>query len=109
MLTYHHIQERRNGGQATVENGALLSLENHSWFNKQSEERQKAMNKAFQEYKATANVAILQGANIKEAKEIAIDMTDCIHIPLENDNAKYNRARVKRETQEQIEEYYQSL
>ena len=29
QLTYHHILEKRNGGQATVENGALLSAENH--------------------------------------------------------------------------------
>ena len=29
QLTYHHILERRRGGKATVENGALLSAENH--------------------------------------------------------------------------------
>ena len=34
-LTYHHIKERCKGGKATVENGALLSEENHRWFNQQ--------------------------------------------------------------------------
>ena len=48
QLTYHHIQERSNGGQATVENGALLSTENHEWFNRQSKEAQKQMNELFQ-------------------------------------------------------------
>lgn len=31
--------------------GALLSVENHIWFNKQNEEVQKELNKKFQEYK----------------------------------------------------------
>lgn len=51
QLTYHHIQERRNGGKATVENGALLSEENHQWFNKQTPEKQAELNRKFQEYK----------------------------------------------------------
>lgn len=50
-ITYHHIREKRNGGKATVENGALLSLENHRWFHEQSEEKQKEMNYKFQLYK----------------------------------------------------------
>lgn len=53
QLTYHHIREKSNGGQATVENGALLSEENHIWFNKQSKEAQKQMNELFQRYKAS--------------------------------------------------------
>lgn len=51
-LSYHHILERSKGGKATVENGALLSVENHAWFNKQSREKQREMNNKFQEYKA---------------------------------------------------------
>ena len=51
QLTYHHIQEKRNGGKATVENGALLSAENHEWFNKQTPEKQAELNRKFREYK----------------------------------------------------------
>ena len=29
QLTYHHIFEKQYGGQATVENGALLTAEHH--------------------------------------------------------------------------------
>ena len=47
QLTYHHIKERQHGGKATVANGALLSVENHEWFNKQSKESQKQMNELF--------------------------------------------------------------
>lgn len=51
QLTYHHILEKSKGGKATVENGAILSAENHVWFHQQPKERQKEMNEAFQEYK----------------------------------------------------------
>lgn len=104
QLTYHHIKEKYKGGQATIENGALLSAENHQWFNKQSPQNQKIMNQAFQEYKRTINVAIMEGASIKKAQSIAIDMSDFFEIPLQDDNKKYNRAKVKREWQKKLNE-----
>jgi hypothetical protein len=45
QLTYHHILEKCKGGKATVENGAILSAENHEWFNQQSKEDQAKMRK----------------------------------------------------------------
>ena len=51
QLTYHHILEKSKGGKATIENGALLSAENHEWFHKQSKPDQKRMNNMFQELK----------------------------------------------------------
>ena len=51
MLTYHHIKEKSKGGKATRENGALLSAENHQWFNQQPKEEQEKMNQQFQELK----------------------------------------------------------
>ena len=50
MLTYHHIKEKSKGGKATIENGALLSAENHAWFNRQPKEAQRIMNRMFQAY-----------------------------------------------------------
>lgn len=58
QLTYHHIFEKRNGGKATLENGALLSDENHQWFNKQSSEEQARMNDIFQKYKYSVDCGI---------------------------------------------------
>lgn len=52
QLTYHHMIERSAGGPATVENGALLSAENHAWFNKQPKAVQEKMNDEFRRYKA---------------------------------------------------------
>ena len=51
QLTYHHILEKSKGGRATVENGALLSAENHEWFHKQPKQAQKQMDEMFQELK----------------------------------------------------------
>lgn len=51
QLTYHHIKMKKDGGKATVENGALLSVENHAWFHQQPYKSQKKMNAKFQEYK----------------------------------------------------------
>ena len=50
-LTYHQIIEKHLGGEASVENGALLSEENHEWFHKQPISDQINMDKKFQEYK----------------------------------------------------------
>lgn len=51
QLTYHHILEKSKGGKATIENGAILSAENHAWFHQQPKEAQREMNQAFQDYK----------------------------------------------------------
>lgn len=51
QLTYHHMLEKSKGGRATIENGALLSEENHEWFHKQPKEAQRQMNDMFRELK----------------------------------------------------------
>ena len=33
ILTFHHILEKRNGGKAIFENGALLSRSSHDYLN----------------------------------------------------------------------------
>ena len=82
-LTYHHIKEKSKGGQTTLENGALLSAENHIWFNKQSKQDQRRMNNAFQEFKKSfgINCATLEinseGIDIKPLlpdKEVEIEL-----------------------------------
>lgn len=99
ILTYHHILERQNGGKATVENGAILSAENHRWFNEQSKEIQEEMNKAFQEYKASIRCATITATpkeiKIEQPKKINIETgAEVIEIKLEpmteEEQAKYN-------------------
>ena len=94
QLTYHHIREKQYGGKATVENGALLSTENHIWFNEQSKEAQKQMNELFQKYKASV------GCKVEFVEEL--DTRFSIASDLEKEH--YNRAKEKRAWQKQVEE-----
>ena len=83
QLTYHHILEKSKGGKATVENGAILSAENHEWFNKQSKEEQKRMNDMFQQYKL--GIVEFTTEKVKQAVEISLPVIeeDYIEIPVE--------------------------
>lgn len=105
QLTYHHIVEKRNNGKATVENGALLSAENHAWFNKQSSQAQAQMNQIFQEYKRQVDLGIavvVPARGVTQTKKIKIDLDDCIEIKLEDN---YDRAKKQRLMQEIRQEY----
>ena len=100
QLTYHHIKEKQYGGTATVENGALLSAENHAWFNKQSKEAQRQMNEVFQQYKQSVECKVEFVDNLDTRFSIA----SAIIVPAEIEKAHYNRAREKRAWQREIEE-----
>ena len=100
QLTYHHIKERRYGGKATIANGALLSEENHIWFNEQSKESQKQMNELFQKYKASVGCKV----EFVEELDTRFSIASAIIVPAEIEKAHYNRAREKRAWQREIEE-----
>lgn len=103
QLTYHHIKMRKDGGKATIENGALLSVENHAWFHQQNLQDQERMNSMFQEYK-------------KHYQECQVVFVDELEFPFEirttefhidereQKKEKYNRAKEKRELQRRIDE-----
>ena len=99
QLTYHHIREKCNGGKATIENGALLSAENHIWFNKQSEEAQKQMNELFQKYKASVKCKV----EFVDELDTRFSIASAIIVPAELEK-KYNRAREKRAWKKEVEE-----
>lgn len=101
QLTFHHILERRNNGRATVENGALLSNENHIWFHRQSENKQGYMNARFQEYKRQSD----------ECKVVLVDdlkvpyKVNAMEFSIEEKKKDYNRAKEKAEVRKLSEEY----
>ena len=101
QLSYHHIIPKSQGGQATVENGALLNLQNHNWFHRQSEIKQGYMNAIFQEYK-------------RQVDECRVVFIDDLQIPYEIDpmeliidekNKLYNRAKEKEQLRKISEKY----
>lgn len=100
QLTYHHIREKRNGGKATVENGALLSAENHAWFNKQSKEAQKQMNELFQKHKQSVECKV----EFVDELDIRFSIASAIIVPADLEKEHYNRAKEKRAWKKQVEE-----
>lgn len=96
QLSYHHIKMRKDKGKTTIENGALLSVENHSWFHKQPEEKQRQMNNMFQKY-----------------KELKVEFVDDLELPFEikftelkiDERCKYDRAKKKQEEKKLIDDY----
>lgn len=103
QLTYHHIRMKKDGGRATVENGALLSAENHAWFHKQNSQDQAIMNAMFQEYKKQyqeCQVVFVDKLNLGfEIKAMEFSIGE-----KEQKKEKYNRAKEKREFQRQVDE-----
>lgn len=100
QLTYHHILEKSKGGRATIENGALLSVENHEWFNKQSIEKQAEMNRKFKEYKE-CRVVYLDKLDVEFKIKTTIFTTE----DLIKEKVDFNRARIKAETRKLAEDY----
>lgn len=97
-LTYHHIRERRKGGKATVENGALLSVENHEWFHKQSESMQGDMNAIFQEYKRQADELKVE---FVDEIETDVEVKGMVFKPEEIEK-EYNRAKNRAKEKQEL-------
>ncbi len=121
MLTYHHIKMKSKGGKATVENGALLSAENHAWFHQQDKLEQERMNNAFQELKRNIDnnyeectVELVPEEEIELPVDLNVitanfekDSEGKISIaPQKKAKKKYNRAKQKRKTKKMIKRYY---
>lgn len=100
QLTYHHIREKQYGGKATVENGAILSEENHIWFNEQSKEAQKQMNELFQKYKHSVECKV----EFVEELDTRFSIASAIIVLSDLEKEHYNRAKEKRAWQKQVEE-----
>lgn len=100
QLTYHHIREKQHGGKATVENGALLSAENHIWFNEQSKEAQKQMNELFQKYKQSIECKV----EFVDELDTRFSIASAIIVLSDLEKEHYNRAKEKRAWQREIEE-----
>lgn len=105
MLTYHHIRMKSKGGKATIENGALLSAENHQWFHQQSKTEQERMNNLFQEYKRSVDNGVYEECQVVITSNVS--QTIEARVATFNPN-EFSRAREKRKTQKAIKEYYDS-
>lgn len=115
-ISYHHIKERSKGGEVSIENGANLAVYNHQWLHQQEPEVIAAINRRLQEFKFSIDASSMsinkKGLEISSFQTISPDFSNCISIPVYNDTEidikkkkeKFNRARVKRETEKLIDE-----
>lgn len=101
-LTYHHIKEKSKGGPTTLENGAILSVENHEWFNKQPLEVQKELNKRFIEYK---ECKVIYSNDVKV--DFIVNATIFELDEKMQSKRKYNRAKEKQKLKRRIDEEYE--
>lgn len=118
IMTYHHLKHRAEGGPTTEENGANLYLENHQYLHSLSREEEEIINNQIREWKfnflVTHGLSDVEVSGSVEFPDLTKDK-DCIIIPLEDNTKeqienlkkkeqKFNRAKIKRETQKQIDE-----
>lgn len=118
MLTYHHIREKSKGGKATIENGALLSGENHIWFHQQDKADRERMNQQFQELKRNIDngyepceVVLAPEEEIEQPYELdvvtaEIDLNSGQIKVQKKAKKKYNRAKQKKKNKRIIKRYY---
>lgn len=111
-LTYHHIKKKSDGGEATIENGALLTVEHHEWFHQQPDEVQEMLNNAFQELKRQKDNSLEIPIVFVEESELNFPFRlNIMEISIDKQGRinAYNRSKKKREDRKEIEEYEKEL
>ena len=71
QLTYHHLKAKRDGGEATVENGACVCRSCHDWLEQLSQQEREKVNDELRAYKKRLDniqIATVQMQNGKVVK-----------------------------------------
>ena len=120
-MTYHHMRHVSEGGKATIENGANLALENHEFLHSLPREEEEKINNEMRRWKA--NFILMNNGEVKNSASLEFpDLTNdknCIIIKLEETTKaqyeelqrqkqqrkqQFNRSKIKRETQQMIDD-----
>ena len=118
QLTYHHLKPKRNGGKATLENGAVLCRSCHDWLESLSARDRERINDELREYKRQIDyqigIAEIKGDKIVQAKVIEPEIEEVIEIPVYDNNfTEEQYLQHKRERKERVykkferERYYE--
>ena len=118
-MTYHHLQHKADGGKTDVENGAVINELAHRYLHSLPREQEEIINNMLREHKRSIDIkgGILvptqHGLDIQQPFQLSLDFEinedDCITIPVydntkEDRDRKFNRAKVKQETLQLINE-----
>lgn len=118
-MTYHHLRHRSEGGKTDVENGAIVNEMAHRYMHSLPREDEEVINNMLRKFKIQGGTltATEQGLQIQDSFGIDLDYElndeDVITIPVYETTKedyikreKFNRAKVKRETQQLIDEEF---
>ena len=121
QLTYHHLQHKSDGGRATVDNGAVVEATAHAYMHSLPRHQEEIINNMLRAYKINF-MELNQGQVLGSGTVEIEDEIEYISIPIEQDEAEirraraiyekkkqeqFNRARIKRDTRRQVEEYWE--
>ena len=121
-LTYHHLEHKVDGGPTTLENGAVINELAHRYIHSLPRQQEEIINNMLREFKLQCGILIPNETGITLSQPITIDLdfddTDEIYGVIsvfdttqEDLDKRFNRAKVKRETQKDIEngilDYYE--
>lgn len=105
QLTYHHLRPKHLGGKATIENGANLCRRCHDWLEQLDKASRERVNNELRAYKR------------EHSKECKVEFVDDLPLNFEikamiftpeeltPKKQKYNRAKDKRELQEELRKW----
>lgn len=115
-MTYHHLKHRSEGGKTNDENGSIINELAHRYMHSLPRDQEEIINDMIRNYKMSIGTLIpyQKGIDIKQPIQIDLDFDigeDCITIPVYDNTKedyekrkKFNRAKVKRETRQFIED-----
>ena len=91
-LTFHHLRHRSEGGDQSVENGALIGLGRHEYMHTLPRDEEEIVNNIIRDWKM--NFMIMTGnGEVLESGQIVPDFSDCITIPAYDTRVKDRKYR----------------
>lgn len=110
LMTLHHLRHRSEGGDTSVENGAIINELAHRYIHSLPRNQEEIINDYIRAWKkqnygkCTVDIAeeLPESGFEVDLAEIDVKEKDLIIKP-------FSRAKAKRETQKAIDEYYQGL
>ena len=122
-LTLHHLKHRSEGGETSVENGAVINELAHRYLHSLPREQEEVINNMLREYKDSFEIAggvlVPTESGIKPVESLIIPSIisdeefltiDLMDITSDIQEKRFNRAKEKRETRklaaEALERYY---
>lgn len=116
-MTYHHLKHRSEGGKTREENGSIINELAHRYMHSLPRDQEEIINNMIREYKQSIKCGIMQveekGISMQQPVTLnfEFDPEDCITIQVYDNTIedykkreKFNRAKVKRQTRQFIED-----